>query len=47
MVKRRLTPEQIRLGYLLTAKEPIIRVQVIDFLHKVIDLKDPALWLTR
>ncbi len=47
MVKRRLTPEQIHLGYLLTAKEPIIRVQVIDFLHKVIDLKDPALWLTR
>jgi HEAT repeats len=47
LMKRHLTPEQIRLGYLLTAKEPTMRVQVIDYLHKVADLKDPAPWLTR
>ena len=47
LVKRRLTPEQIRLGYLLTAKESVVRIQVVDYLHKVADLKDPALWLKR
>jgi HEAT repeat protein len=47
LVQRQLTPEQIRLGYLLTAKEPVVRIQVVDYLHKVADLKDPALWLTR
>ena len=45
--KRGRSPEDIRLGYLLTAKEPLLRVEVIDYLHKVTDLKDPALWLTR
>jgi hypothetical protein len=40
------TPQQIHLGFLLTAKDPVVRVQVVDFLRKVTDI-DPALWLTR
>lgn len=40
------TPPQIRLGFLLTAKNPVVRVQVVDFFHTVPDV-DPSLWLTR
>ena len=40
------TPRQIHLGFLLTAKDPVVRVQVVDFLRKVHDV-DPARWLTR
>jgi hypothetical protein len=40
------TPQQIRLGFLVTAKDPVVRVQVVDYLHKVADI-DVALWLTR
>jgi hypothetical protein len=40
------TPRQIHLGFLLTAKDPVVRVQVVDYLRKVPDV-DPARWLTR
>jgi hypothetical protein len=45
LVKRERTPQQIRLGYLLTDKNPAMRVQVVDYLPQLSDL-DPALWLT-
>ena len=46
LVRRGRTPQQIRLAYLLTAKDPALRVQVVDYLHRVSDI-DPAVWLLR
>src|SRR5262249_48772445 len=46
LVKRERTPQQIRLGFLLTDRNPAVRVHVVDYLPQVRDL-DPVLWLTR
>jgi hypothetical protein len=40
------TPAQIRLGFYLTAPDPVVRIHVIEQLHNVPDV-DPVVWLTR
>jgi hypothetical protein len=40
------TPAQIRLGFYLTAPDPVVRIHVIEQLRKVSDV-DPVVWLTR
>jgi HEAT repeat protein len=43
---RERTPAQIRLGFYLTAPDPVVRIHVIEQLRKVSDI-DPIVWLTR
>jgi HEAT repeat protein len=40
------TPAQIRLGFFLTAPDPVVRIRVVEQLRRVPDV-DQAMWLTR
>jgi hypothetical protein len=43
---RKRTPAQIRLGFYLTAPDPVVRIHVVEQLRRVSDI-DPVVWLTR
>src|SRR5206468_2245706 len=43
---RQRTPQQVWLGFLLTAPDPAVRVHVVEHLRVVAEV-DPSVWVTR